>query len=55
MSHVSDLLASQSPATPHLLDLPWRLNSHVVTPASDVVVWEDEAGELLGLAAWQRP
>jgi len=52
---ISDLLASQSPATPHLLDLPWRPSSHGVLPARDVVVCEDEAGELFGLAAWQQP
>lgn len=52
---IPDLLASQSPATPHLLDLPWRLSSHSVLPERDVVIWEDEAGELLGLAAWQQP
>jgi ribosomal protein S18 acetylase RimI-like enzyme len=54
-THIPDLLTSQSPATPHLLDFPWRLSSHSVLPARDVVVWEDEAGELLGLAAWQQP
>jgi mycothiol synthase len=52
---IPDLLASQPPATPHLLDLPWRLSSHSVLPARDVMVWENESGEQLGLAAWQQP
>src|SRR4051794_40547071 len=49
------LLASQSPATPHLLDLPWRLSSHVVGVTRDAMLWEDETGTLLGPAAWQQP
>jgi ribosomal protein S18 acetylase RimI-like enzyme len=52
---IADLLASQPPATPHLLGLPWRLSAHSGLPARDVVVWENDDDVLLGLAAWQQP
>src|SRR5579872_744353 len=48
-----DLLRGVSPASRHLIDIPWRLSSPALQDERNTRVWIDTDGKMLGFAAWQ--
>jgi ribosomal protein S18 acetylase RimI-like enzyme len=50
---VAELVGVAPVASRHLVDLPWRLAAPAGETGRDVMLWFDEAGQIVGFAAWQ--
>lgn len=53
MPRMLDLVHAMPLTCRHVLDLPWRLSSPAIHEGRDAVFWEDDNGQVVGLAAWQ--
>ncbi|GCE22443.1 GNAT family N-acetyltransferase [Dictyobacter kobayashii] len=48
-----DLVRKMPSSCRHIVDWPWRLSTPAIQAGGDAVFWEDEAGLMVGFAAWQ--
>lgn len=53
MPRILDLIRAMPLRCRHVLDLPWRLSSPAIHEGRDAVYWENAAGRVVGVAAWQ--
>ncbi len=53
LSLLIDLLCGVSPASRHLVDIPWRLSSPALQDERNARVWIDTDGMMVGFAVWQ--
>lgn len=51
---ILDLVAAMPDSCRHVVDLPWRMSSPAINEGRDAAYWEDDAGRVVGFAAWQQ-
>jgi mycothiol synthase len=53
MPRITNLVNCMPLSDRHVIDLSWRLSTHVISEGRDAAFWEDADGQVVGFAAWQ--